>query len=75
MPSPDPSGKREGRRTLAANALPLCALAARGLGWRPGEFWQATPAELAACLADPATTPVPIGRKDLNRMLEREADG
>lgn len=36
--------------TFAAAALALCGLAARALGWRPAEFWSATPAELAAAL-------------------------
>ena len=30
-------------------AVKLCGLAASLLGWRPAEFWAATPAELAAC--------------------------
>ncbi len=57
-------------------ALPLCALAARALGWRPNEFWRATPAELAACLADP-TTPAaaPLARADLERLMEGDPDG
>ena len=28
----------------------LCGLAAQLLGWRPDEFWKATPAELATAL-------------------------
>ena len=32
-------------------ALRLCGAAAAVLGWRPAEFWEATPAELAAVLA------------------------
>lgn len=57
-------------------ALRACALAARALGWRPGEFWSATPAELAACLVDP-TTPAaaPLGRSDLERLMESDPDG
>lgn len=35
---------------FATVALALSTLAARRLGWRPGEFWDATPAELATCL-------------------------
>jgi uncharacterized phage protein (TIGR02216 family) len=26
-------------------------------GWKPGEFWQATPAELAVMLSDPGAGP------------------
>ncbi|PNU04649.1 phage tail assembly chaperone [Novosphingobium guangzhouense] len=36
--------------TFAAASLALCGLAARTLGWRPHDFWAATPAELAAAL-------------------------
>jgi hypothetical protein len=61
--------------TFGAAALALCALAARALGWRPGEFWAATPAELAACLADPAAPAAMLSRADLTRMLEGESDG
>lgn len=57
-------------------ALTLCALAARALGWRPPDFWAATPAELAACLADPATPPAaPLNRADMARLMEEIADG
>jgi hypothetical protein len=34
--------------TFAAAATRLAGLAALALGWRPDEFWRATPAELAA---------------------------
>ncbi|MFA9200905.1 MAG: phage tail assembly chaperone [Cypionkella sp.] len=62
--------------TFAPHTLTLCALAARVLGWRPGEFWGATPAELAACLADPsAAAAAPLGRAELDRLMENEADG
>lgn len=33
-----------------ASAARLAGLAAQALGWRPDEFWAATPAELAAAL-------------------------
>lgn len=37
-------------QTFGAQALDLCGVAARVLGWRPRDFWGATPAELASCL-------------------------
>lgn len=61
--------------TFAASALALCTLAARALGWRPGEFWMATPAELAACLADPAAPPAPLGRDGLAQLMKDFPDG
>ncbi len=53
-------------------ALRWQALAARALGWRPADFWGATPAELAACLAPPEAAGAPLGRDDLTRLMERE---
>ena len=60
-------------QTLAVSTSRLCGLAARALGWRPDEFWRATPAELAAstgCLTDGASSPAT--RADLNRMMEHD---
>ncbi len=51
-------------------ALRLCGLAARLLGWRPHEFWAATPAELAAALATPDGAPALVDRAELERMME-----
>lgn len=45
---------------FADAALVLAGVAARLLGWRPQEFWQATPDELAAALTvpgDPVAAP------------------
>lgn len=62
--------------TFAPAALALCGLAARALGWRPGEFWAATPAELAACLGEPAApVATPLGRPELARLMEGDPDG
>lgn len=57
---------------FAAQALRLCALAARGLGWRPAEFWSATPAELAAIFVPDTGGVEPLARTDLTRMMEQE---
>ena len=37
-------------------ATRLCHAAAKLLGWRPDEFWNATPAELATTLRAPMDT-------------------
>ena len=43
------------------------------LGWRPNEFWAATPAELAAILAPEGdAAPAPLTRAEMNRLMERE---
>ena len=60
---------------FGTSALALCALASRALGWRPSEFWAATPAELAACLADPSAPAAPLARADLDRLMEDDPDG
>ena len=57
-------------------AATLAGLAGALLGWRPDDFWSATPAELAAvldALAGPQA--VPASRADLARLMERFPDG
>ncbi len=55
-------------------AVRLGGLAARALGWRPAEFWSATPAELAAALSPPEARSALLGREDLNRLMEDDDD-
>lgn len=61
-------------------AMRWCALAARLLGWRPAEFWSATPAELAMALAAPEdcatdwSNLAPPSREMIAHMMERDAD-
>lgn len=58
--------------TFAAGALRLAGLSARALGWRPDDFWNATPAELAAILAPEADGNLaPLSRGELNTLMER----
>lgn len=54
-------------------ALALCAVAARALGWRPDEFWNATPAELAAALGlHDGTGGTGIDRETLQKLMEHD---
>lgn len=55
--------------SFATAALRLYALAARLLGWRPTEFWAATPAELTAVFNPQGETG--FDRADLIQMMER----
>ena len=55
--------------SIGPGLLGLYALAARLLGWRPGEFWAATPAELVAALATPGA-PASLDRDTLNKLME-----
>ena len=57
---------------FAAAAAQLAPLAARGLGWRPGEFWAATPAELALALGPADGPPDPPGRAEIARLIARD---
>lgn len=41
-------------------AARLCGVASTLLGWRPDEFWNATPAEVATALIPPSTNAEPL---------------
>jgi uncharacterized phage protein (TIGR02216 family) len=60
--------------TFAAASRRWFPLAARLLGWRPDDFWRATPAELTLALADPdgAASTAPPTRETIARMMERD---
>lgn len=53
------------------------AIASQLLGWRPDEFWNATPAELAIALRDPgeASKGEAPSRKQIAKMMERDENG
>ena len=62
--------------TFAAAARTLAGQTALLLGWRPPEFWAATPAELAAIFAVKAGIDPPgMGRDDFADLLERDRNG
>jgi len=63
--------------SFGAAALRWASLATQVLGWRPAEFWAATPAELATALSplDDLSTLPPPSREAIARMMERDADG
>ena len=62
--------------TFGNAAIHWCARSARLLGWRPAEFWGATPAELVMALAAPedAFAASPPDREIIARMMERDTD-
>ncbi len=68
-----PSPPEDGEGAFGARATMLCGLAARVLGWRPGEFWAATPAELAAIFRDENVEPV--AGEELAALMARFPDG
>ena len=53
----------------------LAGLAGALLGWRPDEYWAATPAELIAILAAMAGGEPPASADDLTRLKEMYPDG
>lgn len=60
---------------FAAAAARLAGLAGALLGWRPDEFWKATPAELASVLAAMAPEETSASSCDLARLMEMFPDG
>ncbi len=58
--------------TFATAALGHAATAAQMLGWRPHEFWTATPAEFATALTPPTATHSGIDRAQLEHLLESD---
>jgi hypothetical protein len=63
---------------FAAGAARLAGLAGALLGWRPDEFWRATPGELAAVLAALAGGDgggASVVADDLARLKEMFPDG
>lgn len=61
--------------SFAGAAVQLAGLSARLLGWTPETFWNATPAELAACLGPAAAGSAPPSRADIAALIERDNDG
>jgi len=60
---------------FAPAAEQLAGVAGRFLGWRPDEFWNATPAELAVILRIPGERgDNPLGRSELVRLMEQDND-
>jgi uncharacterized phage protein (TIGR02216 family) len=75
-----PFGPSEGEgRVFAASATRLAGLAGALLGWRPDEFWRATPAELEAVLAafamPPTATGAPPDAATIAALKEQFPDG
>jgi uncharacterized phage protein (TIGR02216 family) len=64
-----------GTERFSESASRLAGLAGALLGWRPGEFWRATPAELGAVLGVLAGSPdEAASRSDLERLMQRFPD-
>ena len=57
------------------SAARLAGLAGALLGWRPDDFWKATPVELAAVVGAIMGEDATVGAGDLARLMERFPDG
>lgn len=63
-------------RTFADNARRLAGAAGAMFGWKPADFWAATPAELGALLdAIRGEAELPPDRGTLDRLKEQFPDG
>ena len=71
-PSPNPLPRGEGFAIAAAR---LAGMAGAVLGWRAGEFWNATPAELAVVIGFLVPEGDGVERVDLERLMEAYPDG
>lgn len=63
---------------FAASARQLAGLAGAVLGWRPDEFWRATPDEMSAvfeALRGNASEDAPPDASDMTRLKEMFPDG
>ena len=64
-----------GMGRFSESAGRLAGLAGALLGWRPDEFWRATPAELGAVLGVLSGSPdEAASRSDLERLMPRVPD-
>lgn len=60
---------------FANAAMQLCGQSALLLGWRPAEFWDATPAELACVLnAMPRQSEAPPDADGMKQLMEQFPD-
>jgi uncharacterized phage protein (TIGR02216 family) len=55
-------------------AAQLCGLASSLLGWRPDEFWSATPAELATALLPRGAVAEPLRAEQIAELRQRFPD-
>ena len=57
------------------SATRLAGLTAAVLGWRPNEFWTATPTELATILSALTPESAALDAQHMTRLKEQHPDG
>lgn len=61
---------------FAPGARRLAGMVCRSLGWRPADFWVATPAEIAAIFAAAeVNADASLSRADFATLMEQDANG
>jgi uncharacterized phage protein (TIGR02216 family) len=60
--------------SFGACAAQLCGAASAVLGWRPAEFWEATPAELAMALNFASSLGEPLSAEAIDALRQRFPD-
>ncbi|MCF8708577.1 phage tail assembly chaperone [Rhizorhapis sp. SPR117] len=76
LPHPNPSPEGEG--LFVVSATRLSAISTLMFGWRPAEFWAATPVELHGIFAEMERVQagdVPPDTVDLANLMEMFPDG
>ena len=61
-------------KNFGETAARLCGAAGMLLGWRPGEFWDATPIELAAMFEAPGEVATPPDARAIADLMRRFPD-
>lgn len=62
-------------QSFAHAARSLAGHAAQALGWKPHDFWQATPIELAVSLGENTAAHPTMSRSELNNLMEIDQNG
>lgn len=73
-PLPNPSPAKGGEGLFKDAAARLAHAASMLLGWRPDEYWNATPAELALAITPPGEANEGPPRADIEALMARFPD-
>jgi hypothetical protein len=72
---PPPTPPACGRGDFTELTTTLAGQTALLLGWRPDDFWQATPAELASVIAAVSSDTDAVDTQTLSNLMELFPDG
>ena len=64
------------KKTFTESARSLAGVVCRMLGWRPADFWESTPAEIAVIFAaDETADGTPLSRMEFENLMKRDGYG